>query len=120
MTRINLVHPSELSTRHLVAEYREIVRVFALARKSQHTMHKRKLPKEYTLGAGHVLFFYDKLNFISTRYDSLCEEMNKRKFTCNRVPRESLHEGIGSHMFFNYVPTPEAIKINRQRIADRS
>lgn len=71
MTRINLVDPSELSTKHLVAEYREIVRVFDLARKSQYEMHKKKQPSAYTLGTGHVLFFYDKLKFISERYDSL-------------------------------------------------
>ena len=120
MTRINLVHPSELSTKHLVAEYREIVRVFALARASQYEMYKKKQPSKYTLGTGHVLFFYDKLKFISDRYDSLCAEMVGRKFTCNRIPKEDLHFGIGKHMFFDYVPTPEAISINRQRITERS
>jgi len=54
MTRINLIDPSVLHSKHLVAEYREIVRVFALARKSQDEMHKKKVPNEYTLGTGHV------------------------------------------------------------------
>lgn len=31
MTRINLVDPSTLHTKHLIAEYRELPRVFALA-----------------------------------------------------------------------------------------
>lgn len=120
MTRINLVDPSELSSKHLVAEYREIVRVFALARKSQHEMHKKKVPSAYTLGTGHVLFFYDKLKFVSDRYDSLCDEMLKRGFVCNRVPKEELHKGITSNMFFGYKPTDAAITINRQRIKERS
>jgi len=120
MTRINLIDPSELSTKHLVAEYREIVRVFALARSSQYEMHKKKQPTEYTLGTGHVLFFYDKLGFITIRYDALCAEMLSRGFTCNRVPKEDLHSGIGKHMFFDYVPTQKAIDINKQRIKERS
>ena len=120
MTRINLVHPSKLSTKHLVAEYREIVRVFALARMAQHEMHRRKQPSAYTLGAGHVLFFYDKLKFVSDRYDSLCQEMVDRGFICNRIPMEDLHNGIGKHMFHNYTPTETAIAINMQRIKDRS
>jgi deoxyribonuclease (pyrimidine dimer) len=120
MTRINLVDPSELSRSHLQGEYREIVRVFALARKQQYNMHKIKQPSEYTLGTGHVLFFYDKLGFISERYDALCNEMINRGYTCNRVPKEDLHAGIGKHMFFGYKPTEEAIRISKERIALRS
>jgi len=120
MTRINLVHPSELSTKHLVSEYREIVRVFALARAAQHSMHHVKQPEVYTLGTGHVKFFYNRLQFISDRYDSLCAEMLARNFKCNRVPKEDLHQGIERNMFFNYLPTEEALRINRERILERS
>lgn len=120
MTRINLVEPSELSGKHLVAEVHEITRVFGLARKAQHDMHKRKQPAEYTLGTGHVLFFYDKLKYISDRYDSLCNEMINRGYQCNRINKEDLHQGIGKHMLFGYTPTPEAIAINRQRIKERT
>lgn len=120
MTRINLVHPSELSDKHLIAEKHEIVRVFGLARKNQYQMHKKKQPAEYTLGMGHCMFFYDKLQFISDRYDSLCDEMRSRNFTCNRIPKEDLHAGIGKHMFWGYNPTEKAIAINRQRILERS
>lgn len=119
MTRINLVDPSELHRSHLVAEYREIVRVFALARKNQWEMHKKKIPSEYTLGTGHCLFFYDKLKFISERYDALCEEMLRRGYTCNRIPREELHSGIDKSMFWDYKPTEKALALNRERIADR-
>lgn len=119
MTRINIVDPSELHRSHLVSEYREIVRVFALASNNQYEMHKKKLPEKYTLGTGHCLFFLDKLKFISDRYDSICEEMLKRGYTCNRVPKEELYKGINANMFWDYKPTEEALEINRQRIADR-
>lgn len=120
MTRINLIPPSELATPFLVSEYREIVRVFALARKNQHQMHHVKQPATYTLGTGHVKFFYDKLQFITERYDSLCQEMLSRGFKCNRVPKEDLHQGIEKNMFFNYKVTEEALRINRERIKERS
>lgn len=120
MTRINLVHPSELHTKFLVAEYREIVRVFSLARNCQNEIHKVTIPNEYKLGTNHVKFFYDKLAFISDRYDSLCEEMLSRKFTCNRIPKDILLQGIDKHLIRGYKPTPEAIHLNRERIAERT
>lgn len=44
-----------------------------LARKAQHEVIRgsKKLPLHYTLGTGHVLFFYNKLGFISKRYVEL-------------------------------------------------
>lgn len=116
MTRINVVHPSELTGKHLVAEAHEIVRVFALARKSQHELHKKKIPNEYTLGTGHCLFFYDKLKYITERYDALCNEMINRGYTCNRVPKHELEQGIDRSLFWDYKPTDAAIKLNRDRI----
>lgn len=119
MTRINLIDPSLLNGKMLCGEYREIVRVFALARKAQDEMHKKKVPNEYTLGTNHVIFFYSKLTFISKRYDSLCNEMLRRGYTCNRVPKEELHKGIEKHMFWDYTPTEAAIKLNQDRINER-
>jgi deoxyribonuclease (pyrimidine dimer) len=120
MTRINLVHPSELASKFLVAEYKEIVRIFGLARKAQYEIHRVKQPEAYTLGTGHCKFFYNRLQFISDRYDSLCAEMLRRSFKCNRVPKEDLHQGIERNMFFDYKPTEEALRINRERILERS
>jgi deoxyribonuclease (pyrimidine dimer) len=119
MTRINVVPVTELSRQHLIAEYREIVRVFALARKSQYEMHKKKQPPKYTLGTGHVLFFFDKLNFISRRYDDLCNEMINRGYQCNRISQKDLHSGIESFMFHDYIPSEEALLVNRERIKER-
>lgn len=119
MTRINIVDVKELHQSHLVSEYREIVRVFALARKSQHELHKKKIPNEYTLGTGHVLHFIDKLKYITERYDALCNEMTNRGYTCNRVPKHELEQGIDRSLFWDYKPTDIAIKLNRDRISLR-
>lgn len=119
MTRVNVIPVSELSQQHLIAEKHEIVRVFALARKAQNELHKKKIPQEYTLGTGHVLFFYPRLKYVSDRYDALCTEMVARGYTCNSIPKEELYQGIRQGLFQDYVPTDHAIKINRERIEQR-
>lgn len=120
MTRVNLVPVTELDGKMLIAEKHEIVRIFGLARKAQNELHKKKIPSEYTLGTGHVLYFYNKLKFISDRYDALCAEMIARGYTCNRIPKEELHQGIRQGLFQDYIPTAHAIKINRERIELRT
>ena len=121
MTRINLVDPKELHQKHLVAEYREIARVFALSRKAQFDVMrgKKPLPTEYTLGTGHVLFFYNKLGYILNRYKALTTEMINRGYSPNPIPEEDLIFKIDKKMFGDYIPTKYAIEINRARIRDR-
>ncbi len=113
MTRINLVPPSSLHYKHLVAEYREISRVYALAKSWAERGKDTKIPPEYTLGKGHVAFFYDKLGFIRDRYQQLIDEMRRRGYTVN-YPQ--LPDGLPKNLFGPYAPTEEAIRINRQRI----
>ena len=122
MTRINLVPPSELHKKHLVAEYHELPRIFSYVR-----MQLKKgidpatldIPPEYTLGKGHMKFFYDKLAFLIDRQSALIVEMLERKIKVNYENLFGLAEGIPEHLMGNYEPTPEAIELNRQRIAER-
>lgn len=116
MTRINVVPVEELHPKHLVAEYREIVRVFALSRKD---VGKIQPPEKYVLGAGHVRFFYDKLAFILNRYKALIDEMIRRGYNPKPVDLAELVSGIYIGKFNDYVPTDEALALNRQRIKDR-
>jgi len=119
MTRINLIPPEELHYKHLVAEYREITRVPTLVRKAQREMYKKNIPSAYTLNAGHVKFFYSRLGFIADRYEQLCDEMRRRGYVCNQIPRSELLKDIDSRFVRAYNPTPEAVELNRQRIAER-
>lgn len=126
MTRINVVEPSELGNKHLMGEIHEITRVYGLVRKAQdrkinkyNFRDKIKQPNEYTLGTGHVYFFYDKLAFITDRYYALNEEARKRNFNVNPIDKQSLVQGIQDWWFGDYFPTPEAIEINRKRIQER-
>lgn len=106
---------------HLIAEAKEITRVFGLARKAQFDVikGKRKIPPEYKLGENHVLFFYDKLKFIADRYESLVAEMQHRGYKPNPISRKDLLDKIDTRLYNDYIPTQEAIAINRERIALR-
>jgi hypothetical protein len=121
MTRVNLVPPEELNRQMLQGEYKEITRIFGYARKAQFDIikGKRKLPQEYTLGTGHCLFLYDKLGFVSKRYESLVQEMLNRGYKPNPIPTEELLKGIDARLHKQYIPTTEALEINRKRIQDR-
>lgn len=127
MTRINVVDPTELHGKHLMGEIHEITRVYSLVRKAQdrkinkyNFKDKIKQPAAYTLGNGHVYFFYDKLKFITERYFALNKEAIKRGFNVNPIKEEELIAGISSWWFGDYVPTVEAISTNRERIKERS
>lgn len=126
MTRINVVEPSELTNKHLMGELHEITRIYGLVRKAQdrkinkyNFKDKIKQPNCYTLGAGHVYFFYDKLGFITERYYALNREAIERNFKVKPIDKEQLVSGIQEWWFGDYQPTQEAIEINRKRISER-
>jgi deoxyribonuclease (pyrimidine dimer) len=123
MTRINLVHPTELSRQHLVAEYRELPRIFALVKASQSkglTPSALKVPNQYVLGRGHMIFFYDKCAFLLNRQRDLITEMLNRGYDPKFRNPEALVDGIACHWLNDYTPTDEAIALNRHRIAERT
>ena len=119
MTRINCVPVEELSDKHLGAEYRELPRVFALARAAfLRGEQPDQYPQEYLLGPGHVKFFYPRLGYLHERHCSLVNECLRRgrKVNYMRPPEVQLPpEWWGC-----WSPTPAAQALNRQRIADRS
>lgn len=74
MTRINVgVHPSELCDQHLVAEYRELPRIWNFRPKSP-------APPHFCLGRGHVLWCAQYPGMLANRYLELVAEMRHRGF----------------------------------------
>jgi deoxyribonuclease (pyrimidine dimer) len=119
MTRINVVPVEELHKTHLVAEYRELPRIFKLAKgyaEKHGTDTPKGAPAEYALGSGHVKFFYTRLGYCVERMQQLIAEMIKRgynpKFT-------DVSFDIVPEWDMNYKPTEGALAINRARINDR-
>ena len=83
MTRINAnIKPADLIDQHLIAEYREIIRIPNVLNSKGYDSN-RKYPLEFRLGTGHVLYFYDKIKFLHKRFLDLKQEMRNRKITNN-------------------------------------
>lgn len=122
MTRINLIDPKDLIRQHLVAEYRELPRVFGLVYAQQ---EKGKTPKDiaipptYRLGTGHVTFFYDKLLFLRKRFGLLVDEMHARGYTVNHAYIPSFTADISAEWWNDYQPTDTEIAISNARIEER-
>src|SRR5574343_1218965 len=123
MTRINVVPVEELTTKHLVAEYRENPRVFALAHKAYTNKTKwyNKQPPDYVLGPSHVLFFYNRLKYISTRQKQLVDEMIKRGYNpqFTECLEQQWRDKFPANYWNEYMPTEHALQINRERIKQR-
>lgn len=121
MTRINVVPVTELTDKHLLAEYRELPRVFRAARKwSKGGGLVSTLPDSYRVGKGHVKFFYQHLQFCYLRQKDLYAECKRRGFDVKLKPnRGYLIADAPSHLCRDYKPTKEALRLNRQRINQR-
>lgn len=121
MTRINLVPPKSLTTKHLVAEYREIMRLPGYRARSiaRGNFSISEIPKKFTLGKGHVKFFYDKSLFLSKRFDELVEEMKARGIVVNFASMADMFISTDSRFNKDYFPTEEDIKISENRIKER-
>jgi deoxyribonuclease (pyrimidine dimer) len=122
VTRINCIPPRELTREHLVAEYRELPRVFGLVRAAAKRGEtpasiRKRAPGEYTLGRGHLMFFYTRLLWLVNRYDQIVSEMQRRGYTVN-FP-DANRDGIPLAWFGTWSPLPRHRAINRKRINQR-
>jgi len=118
MTRINSAIPVQhLTDEHLLAEHREIKRLPYCLERSLKSRFKRRIPSEFCLGTGHVLFFLDKMKFVSRRYKELYAECCKRGFTVTDY--SSNFRDIDSEYFNDYVPTSNEREVLIKRIRER-
>jgi deoxyribonuclease (pyrimidine dimer) len=126
MTRINVVPVTELTDKHLLAEYREIMRLpnnlkTTLARKGK-PFSLSEIPNEYTLGKGHVKFFYNKFQYLLSRYIALANELLKRQYDIDMNLFETVlveYAKVDFKYFGDYMPDNKALAINRHRINER-
>jgi deoxyribonuclease (pyrimidine dimer) len=81
MTRINSAIPvTSLTDEHLLAEHREIKRIPTHLREHIDKIDFEKLPDNFRLGTGHVMFFLKRGIFTYNRYMELLAECKKRGF----------------------------------------
>jgi len=117
MTRINCGIPvKELTNKHLLAEHREIKRIPNLIKKGKYNLTGQ--PQNFTLGKGHVKFFYDKLKYLLKRYEEIHKECIFRGFNVNNY--SNAWDGLPIHMMNDYEPTDNDIAIVKKRIYEKS
>ncbi len=111
---------------HLFAEFREIKMVpKSLARSITARGIEgvlQMIPEHYTLNKGHVSFFYDKRVYLAMRYITLRVELVKRGVNFDRascLDDARVYFGLPNTFANDYTPTPEALTIIRERIAQR-
>lgn len=116
MTRINVgIKPSLLTNKHLIAEHREIKRIPNCIVKGRFNMDGQ--PDKFTLGKGHVKFFYDKCGYLLKRYTGLYNECIKRGF--NVTDYTEAWDNVPDKMMGSYTPTDHDREIIEERINDR-
>lgn len=116
MTRINCgIPPSELVDKHLLAEAREIKRIPNCVAKGRYSLKGQ--PGEFTLGTGHVKFFYNRLLYLKKRYEELYSECIRRGFNVQYYI--SAWDNVPSELMNDYSPTDKDRKIIRERINER-
>jgi len=116
MTRINCgIEPAELTNKHLIAEHREIKRIPNCVSRGRFNLNST--PKEFTLGKGHVSFFYNKLKYLKDRYEDLYKECKSRGFNVSYWG--NVWDNIPDQLMGNYSPTDRDREIIRQRIKER-
>lgn len=116
MTRINVaIPPKTLTNRHLIAEHREIKRI-----PNTITSGRAKIvdiPKQFSLGKGHVKFFYNKLGYLKNRYEELYQECLNRGFNVSYYGQA--WNGIPTSLMNDYKPTQQDKEIIEQRIKEK-
>ena len=116
MTRINCGIPvQELTDKHLLAEHREIKRIPNAIKSGRYNMAHQ--PTIFTLGTGHVKFFYDKLGYLFKRYCKLYEECKHRGFNITNF--KSAWDDLPDNMMKDYLPTDTDKQIIRNRIKEK-
>lgn len=117
MTRINAgIKPCELEGKHLLAEHREIKRIPNAIAKGKFNLVGQ--PLKFTLGTGHVKFFYTRLLYLKKRYESLYKECIKRGY--NVTYYGNAWDDIPNEFMNDYMPTESDKTIIRQRIKDNN
>ena len=119
MTRINsAINPKNLTDQHLIAELRELPRIFtAVKKRIENGKSFDDIPEKFTLGVGHCKFFYDKCEFLAERHINLRIEYRVRfnkQYSFNLV-KYSVNEFVWK----GYQPTEKEKALLVERISTR-
>lgn len=121
MTRINSdFNVKKLTDEFLLAEHREIKRIPYVHSKSLISGSIKRLPKEFGLGKGHVLFFVGKPKFTLDRYIQIYDECRSRGFNVSDY-RDNWNTISMDYYILEtpYIASEFDIKLIRERLSER-
>lgn len=116
MTRISVgVRAIELCDAHLIKERIELLRIPNAIKSGKAVV--KDIPRSFTLGVGHVKFFYDKLGYLQERYKELTAECIERDFNITDFSDSFLD--LPSNLCNNYEEKDIDRKIVVERVNER-
>lgn len=114
-----MIPPAELTDQHLIAEHNEILMLCGCLTKTLNSkvgFQQKKVPQEFTLGKGHIYFFFDKGHYLHRRFGDVAAEMILRGFS----PKKDFPAALWpAHLYNDYISTQEGMDLVRERIALR-
>ena len=124
MTRINCIPPQELTSKHLLAEYRELPRIIKLAKAAQARGEVRahKRTDKYTLGEGHLKFFYNKLFWCHKRWKALAKELQERNYNLDKELMKEIDNSFKSapvKTYGDWHAPITAMNLNRRKLKEK-
>lgn len=116
MTRINVgINPSELPGKMLIAEHREIKRIPNCIKSGRYSMDG--IPSRFTLGTGHVKFFYNKIKYLKNRYDRIYDECIRRGYNVTNF--SSCFDDIPLRLYNDYIETSTDRELLIERLSTK-
>lgn len=79
---------------------------------------KNRIPKVLTLGAGHVMFFYDKGLYLYKRYEQIRKELTSRNFNLDKTRLFKVTQ-FPTDYYNDWNPTDRDEQVIRVRIEER-
>ncbi len=118
--RCNLIAPDLLTDQHLIAERRELLMIPPLAKQRLSKSINTPIPIHFTLNKGHMLFFTNKLKYLSKRFDELTQTMLIRQFKPNlNLKFEIIPDFIEYNLYQDWSPTQADYEIIMVRLKTR-
>lgn len=121
MTRINLIDVELLSDQHLIAEYRELPRIYGDVREllsKGKSVRDVKFPSSFVLGRGHMTFFYDKLEFLVKRQKRIIDECLTRGTKIQFTEPMDISD-IPVEWCNDYTPRNDEVRLSNSRLIER-
>jgi hypothetical protein len=108
-----------MSNQHLLSNHREIKRIPNCIIKGRYKLPTKAL--QYTMGVGHVAFFYDKIAYLDERYHELYDECISRGYNVTYYGDvfKQLTDDKYKHLVNHWTPTKKDLNVCRTRIAEK-